>query len=180
MEIVNSAVKQRIKDSDKNLDSDTVDMISLAALKFNDLIHDLRSDYIFDVDSLTSFEGKTGPYILYTAVRLNSILNKLEINEEIDFRDNIILSKEERDLSLCLLDFERIINIAFENRATDVLASYTYNLCQVINVFYHNCPIISENVEEEQKQIRIKIVQKSLEILSKSIDLMGLKIPKEM
>ena len=180
MEIVNSAVKQRIKDSDKNLDSDTVDMISLAALKFNDLIHDLRSDYIFDVDALTSFEGKTGPYILYTAVRLNSILNKLEINEKIDFRDNIILSNEERDLSLCLLDFERIINIAFENRATDVLASYTYNLCQVINIFYHNCPIISENVEEEQKQIRIKIVQKSLEILSKSIDLMGLKIPKEM
>lgn len=180
MEIVNNAVKQRVKDSGKNLDSDTIDMISLAALKFNDLIHDLRSDYIFDVESLTSFEGKTGPYILYTAVRLNSILNKLKFDKNLEKKENIILSKEERDLILYLLDFERIINISFENRATDVLANYTYNLCQLINVFYHNCPIISENVSEEQKNIRIKIVQKSLEILSKSIELMGLKIPKEM
>ncbi|MDE6477889.1 MAG: arginine--tRNA ligase, partial [Alphaproteobacteria bacterium] len=76
IDAVNNAVDARVRESGKALDSDTVDMIALAALKFNDLVHDVRSDYIFDPDSVTSFEGRTGPYILYTAVRLNSVLKR--------------------------------------------------------------------------------------------------------
>ncbi len=71
-----NAVRKRVADAGKNLDDETIKQITLATVKFNDLLHDVRSDYVFDPASITSFEGRTGPYILYTAVRLNSVLNR--------------------------------------------------------------------------------------------------------
>ncbi|MBO7066262.1 MAG: arginine--tRNA ligase, partial [Alphaproteobacteria bacterium] len=78
LDLATAAVRERVAESGKDLDDETINSIALAAVKFNDLLHDVRSDYIFDPKSITSFEGRTGPYILYTAVRLNSILNKVQ------------------------------------------------------------------------------------------------------
>ncbi|MCL2538197.1 MAG: arginine--tRNA ligase [Alphaproteobacteria bacterium] len=174
------SVQKRVAESGKNLPDETIQAIALAALKFNDLMHDVKSDYIFDADAITSFEGRTGPYILYTAVRLNSILKRVGAHTCAQGVCNTPLQSDERNLLLTILDFNRIINTAFDRRATDMLANYTYDLCQSINTFYHNCPILRDDVDTATRAHRIAIVQKSLETLSIAIDLMGLKIPDEM
>ena len=175
--IVADSVRARVKESGKQLSDETIEMIALAALKFNDLMHDVKSDYIFDVDAVTSFEGRTGPYILYTAVRLNSILKKVG---NISASANCELLPEERDLLMFLLDFNRIIETAFEKRAPYILANYAYDLCKMINTFYHTCPIMRDDIPEDIKAQRLAIVNQSLHVLSQSIELMGLKIPEEM
>ncbi|MCL2758484.1 MAG: arginine--tRNA ligase [Alphaproteobacteria bacterium] len=178
IETVDAAARARVKESGKNLTEDTVKMIALAALKFNDLLHDTKSDYIFDADAVTQFEGRTGPYILYTAVRLNSVLKKA--NGAGQTKKTCCLSVDERLLSLAILDFDRAVGAAFDKRAPDVLANYTYDLCQTINTFYHNCPILRDDVPADVRAHRLGLVAAAVETLSTAIDLMGLKIPEEM
>ncbi|MBQ2005309.1 MAG: hypothetical protein II219_00670, partial [Alphaproteobacteria bacterium] len=161
----------------KNLDSDTISAIALSAVKFNDLLHDVRSDYIFDPSAVTSFEGRTGPYILYTAVRLNSVLKRATIEADPTYMP---MNIDERNLLIGILDFERTIHTAFENRATDLVANYAYDLCQLINTFYHNCPILREDVNQKTQAGRLHIATIARDTLAKTIDLMGMKIPSEM
>ena len=78
------------------------------------------------------------------------------------------------------MDFERTILSAYENRATDMIANYAYDLCQLINNFYHNCPILRDDISEDIKAGRLYIAKLALDTLSTAIDLMGLKIPREM
>ncbi len=177
IEMINNAVKKRVSESGKNLPPETIDSIALAALKFNDLMHDLRSDYVFDPDAVTSFEGRTGPYILYTAVRLNSVLKKAG---EIKAGPLVTLSDDERNLLIETLDFERTVQSAFDNRATDMIANYAYDLCQLINTFYHNCPILREDIDDKTRGQRLTVTQIARDTLATTIDLMGLKIPEEM
>ncbi|MBQ8294254.1 MAG: arginine--tRNA ligase [Alphaproteobacteria bacterium] len=177
IDAVNDAVNQRVIESGKNLDSDTINAIALAAVKFNDLLHDVRSDYIFDPSAVTSFEGRTGPYILYTAVRLNSVLKRAG---DVPNASRIPLSTDERNLLIGVLDFERIVHSAFENRATDLIANYAYDLCQLTNTFYHNCPILRDDVPSDIRAGRLHIAKIARDTLAQTIDLMGLKIPSEM
>ncbi|MCR5194387.1 MAG: arginine--tRNA ligase [Alphaproteobacteria bacterium] len=177
IEMVQSAARDRVTESGKELDQETIDSIALAALKFNDLSHDLRADYIFEPSQITSFEGRTGPYILYTAVRLKSILKRAG---EFNIPTNVTLEPDERNLLMALLDFERIIYTAFDNRATDLVANYTYDLCQLINTFYHNCPILRDDITPDVRATRLSVVKMSLNVLERLLDIMGLKIPNEM
>ena len=177
IEMINEAVQKRVAESGKNLTPETIDAIALAALKFNDLMHDLRSDYIFEPESVTSFEGRTGPYILYTAVRLNSVLKKAANVSDSNLKS---LSEDERNLLIETLDFERTVQSAFDNRATDLIPNYAYDLCQLINTFYHNCPILRDDIDEETRAQRLKITRIARDTLASAIDLMGLKIPEEM
>ena len=178
LDTVKEAVCERVKESGKNLDDDTINAIALAAVKFNDLVHDVKSDYIFDPSSITSFEGKTGPYILYTAVRLNSVLKRA--NLDISKQNNYTLTQEERNLLIEIMDFEKTILSAYENRATDMIANYAYDLCQLTNTFYHNCPMLRDDIPETMKAGRLYIAKMAFDTLSTAIDLMGLKIPSEM
>lgn len=178
IDIANDAVAARVAESGKKLDNETIKTIALAAVKFNDLIHDVKSDYIFDPSSITSFEGKTGPYILYTAVRLNSVLKRA--NATISKPEHFDLSDEERYLLIEIMDFEKTILSAYENRATDMIANYAYDLCQLINNFYHNCPILRDDIKPEIKAGRLYIAKLAFDTLATTIDLMGLKIPREM
>jgi arginyl-tRNA synthetase len=177
LDSANDAVMARIAESGKKLDQDTIQMIALAAVKFNDLLHDVRADYIFDPAQITSFEGRTGPYILYTAVRLNSVLRRAE---KFTTPANAKFESDERNLVMELLDFDRTVQSAFESRATDLVANYAYDLCQLVNTFYHNCPILREDVPAETRAMRLGLVQIAVDVLTKTLDLMGLKIPKEM
>ncbi len=177
IQIATDAVRARASENNKELDDDTIDTIAIAALKFNDLIHDLRSDYIFDPDSVTSFEGKTGPYVLYTAVRLNSVLKRATSTPKLN---NHILSPDERNLLMAIMDFDRTIQSAYENRATDMIANYAYNLCQLINAFYHSCPILRDDIDDNTKQSRLYITKIARDTLVTATDLMGLKTPDKM
>ena len=172
------AVRKRVTDAGKVLQDDTIDAIALAAVKFNDLLHDVRADYVFDPNQITSFEGRTGPYVLYTAVRLNSVLKRA--GDTPDAATTTTLTPDERNLLIETLDFERTVQSAFDNRATDMIANYAYDLCQLVNAFYHNCPILRDDVDNETRAKRIKITQIARDTLATTIDLMGLKIPEEM
>ena len=178
LDMVNDAVRTRVADAGKELDDDTIASIALAAVKFNDLLHDVRSDYIFDPNQITSFEGRTGPYILYTAVRLNSVLKRAGDTFDVDTAKT--LTDDERNLLVETLDFERTVQSAFDNRATDMIANYAYDLCQLANSFYHNCPILRDDVDEVTRGHRLKIARIARDTLATAIDLMGLKIPDEM
>ena len=177
LDIANNAVRARIAESDKQLDDNTIETIGLAAVKFNDLIHDVKSDYIFDPDSVTSFEGRTGPYVLYTAVRLNSVLKRATKQPKLHY---IAISADERNLLLAIMDFDRTIQSAYENRATDMIANYAYNLCQLINAFYHTCPILRDDIDEQSQENRLYITKLARDTLTTATDLMGLKIPEKM
>lgn len=178
LDIANDAVRERVAESGKKLDDETIKTIALAAVKFNDLVHDVKSDYIFEPTSVTSFEGKTGPYILYTAVRLNSVLKRA--TGKIVLPNGYTLTSEERNLLIEIMDFEHTVLSAYENRATDMIANYTYDLCQLINNFYHNCPILRDDIDDKTKAGRLYIAKMAFDTLATAIDLMGLKIPNEM
>lgn len=180
VDMVADSVRARAEESGKKLSDETVEMIALAALKFNDLMHDVKSDYVFDVDSVTQFEGRTGPYILYTAVRLNAVTNKASDSGVIASADRAELEPAERNLLLRLMDFERVLENAFARRATDLLANYTYDLAQDINTFYHHCPILREDVPSDVRATRLYIVNMARETLLRAIDLMGLRVPETM
>lgn len=177
IDAVNQAVHARVAESGKNLDADTISAIALSAVKFNDLMHDVRSDYIFDPNAVTSFEGRTGPYILYTAVRLNSVLKRANEAGDATYMPMTI---DERNLLIGIMDFERIVHTAFDNRATDLVANYAYDLCQLINTFYHNCPILRDDIDAKTRARRLHIAKVARDTLAMTIDLMGLKIPSEM
>lgn len=177
IDAVNVAVNDRVAESGKTLSPETINAIALSAVKFNDLMHDVRSDYIFDPASVTSFEGRTGPYILYTAVRLNSVLKRANTDANPTYMP---MCADERNLLVGILDFERTVHSAFENRATDMIANYAYDLCQLINTFYHNCPILRDDVPSDIRAGRLHITQIARDTLAQTIDLMGLVIPTEM
>jgi len=179
LDMANDAVRERVAESGKELDDETIQSIALAAVKFNDLLHDVRSDYVFDPSAITSFEGRTGPYILYTAVRLNSILNKVQ-GTEYKTQKEYKLNADERNLLIQIMDFERTILSAFDNRATDLIANYAYDLAQLVNTFYHNCPIMRDDIDDETRAGRLHIVRVARDTLACAIDLMGLKVPNEM
>lgn len=180
VDMVAESVRRRAQESGKELPEETVEMIALAALKFNDLMHDVRADYVFDIDSVTQFEGRTGPYILYTAVRLNSVVKKAAAMGIVANAGNDALQPEERNLLLRIMDFTRVIENAFARRATDLLANYTYDLCQDINTFYHHCPILRDDVDAATKQSRLHLVNMAQKTLLAAIDLMGLRVPDAM
>jgi arginyl-tRNA synthetase len=109
---------------------------------------------------------------------LNSVLKKA--NTQKNNSKLVELSPDERNLLIGILDFERTVQGAFDNRATDILANYAYDLCQLVNTFYHNCPILRDDVDEQIREQRLQIVQIAFNTLATVIDLMGLKIPDEM
>ncbi len=180
LDMVADSVRARAAESGKELSEETVEMIALAALKFNDLMHDVKLDYVFDVDSVTQFEGRTGPYILYTAVRLNAVVKKAQDMGVLPSADIKTLQSEERNLLLRVMDFDRILENAFARRATDLLANYAYDLAQDINTFYHHCPILRDDVSMDVKQGRLHIVDVARDTLLRAIDLMGLRVPESM
>ncbi|MBP5485658.1 MAG: arginine--tRNA ligase [Alphaproteobacteria bacterium] len=177
LDIANDAVHARIAEFDKKLDENTIQIIALAAVKFNDLLHDVKSDYIFEPSQITSFEGRTGPYILYTAVRLNSVLRRAG---NFDTPQMTTMGADERNLVMELLDFDRTVQSAFDLRATDLVANYAYDVCQLVNTFYHNCPILRDDVDAETRNMRLGLIKIAVDVLGKTLDLMGLKIPAEM
>ena len=140
-------------------------------------MHDVKSDYVFDTSAITSFEGRTGPYVLYTAVRLNSVLNRATIEPKITDTN---INEDERNLLLTVMDFDRTIQTACENRATDMIANYTYNLCQLINSFYHTSPILRDDMDVNTQQTRLYIAKLARDTLITATELMGLQIPEKM
>lgn len=156
--------------------------VGLAALKYGDLSNQVSKDYIFDIDRFTSFEGDTGPYILYTIVRIKSILNKLaEQNNQINGDLRVLPSDapEEQALRLELTKFGEMIGTAYEELAPHRICSYIYDLSNAFNSFYHNTKIIAEEDLAKQNSW-IALITLVRDILLTCIGLLGFEAPERM
>lgn len=159
----------------------TAKMVALAAIKYGDLSNQASKDYIFDIDRFTSFEGNTGPYILYTIVRIKSILNKYHClgKDESGAVIEAAHSKSEKDLMLELSKFNAVMESAFEETAPHKICSYIYDLANAFNSFYHGTKIMSEENETVQKSY-IRLLELTKSVLETCIEVLGFSAPERM
>ena len=178
-EMFNKIVENRsVRDKDAK---DTAKIVGLAAIKYGDLSNQATKDYIFDVDRFTSFEGNTGPYILYTIVRIKSILNRyVEEGGNLEAGELLKASNgSEKNLMLQLSGFGSMIESAFEEKAPHKICAYIYEVSNAFNSFYHETKILSEE-NQAQKESYIRLLLLTKRVLETSIDLLGFEAPDKM
>ena len=182
---INEAVYERIM-SNRQMDEEeareVAGKVGLAAIKYGDLSNQASKDYVFDVDRFTSFEGNTGPYILYSIVRIKSVLAKYqEAGHNIADADTIIAPtvKSETDLMLELLKFGDVIVQAYKDNAPHKICQSIYEMADAFNRVYHENKIMGEENEERQKSL-IALLVLVKNVLEKCIDLLGFDAPEKM
>lgn len=176
----NQKAKENLEISEEEA-KETAKMIALAAIKYGDLSNQASKDYIFDIDRFTSFEGNTGPYILYTIVRIKSILNKYHSmgKDESGAVIEAAHSASEKNLMLALSGFGAMMENAYEETAPHKICSYIYELANAFNSFYHETKIMSEENEQIQKSY-IRLLELTKSVLETCIDLLGFQAPERM
>lgn len=159
----------------------TAKLIALAALKYGDLSNQASKDYVFDLDRFTSFEGDTGPYILYTIVRIKSILNKYKEQggnpDAAELMDAV--SASEKDLMMQLAGFKSTMESAGAELAPHKICAYIYDLANAFNRFYHETRILAEE-DEKRKEGLIALLVLTREIMETCIDVLGFSAPDRM
>lgn len=160
---------------------DIVRIVGLAALKYGDLSNQASKDYIFDIDRFTSFEGNTGPYILYTIVRIKSIINKyIENGGSCDgLKVLAAAGKSEKTLELALLKFNDVINAAHMEYAPHKICQYIYEVSDAFNGFYHDTKILTQE-NEKQKESYIALISLTRQVLETCVDMLGIEVPERM
>ncbi len=159
----------------------TAKTVGLSALRYGDLSNQASKDYIFDVDRFTSFEGNTGPYILYTIVRIKSILNKYQESGGVlcGLRIREGFEAAEKALMLEAAKYNEVMETAFEELAPHKICAYIYDLSNAFNRFYHETKILSEE-DGEKKKSYIALLALVKEILESCIDVLGFEAPERM
>ncbi len=182
---IGDAVYDRIMEN-RNMDEhearEIAAKIGLSALKYGDLSNQASKDYVFDVDRFISFEGNTGPYILYVIVRIKSVLAKYkEMGGDIKKSMKILpaAGKSETDIYLCLSKFQDCIMSAYKDNAPHKICQYIYELSNAFNSFYHDNKILSEE-NEERKESFLALLMLVKDILEQCIDLLGFEAPEKM
>lgn len=180
---VTEQVEQKMadRDMDESVRKETAGKIALAAIKYGDLSNQAAKDYVFDVERFTSFEGNTGPYILYTIVRIKSLMAKVE-SENIVLSDDGILpasGKTETDVMLALSRWKETVEAAFAEQAPHKLCQFVYELSDAYNKFYHENKIIA-NEDVKVRDSWIKLSRLTGKVLEEAIGLLGLEAPERM
>lgn len=159
----------------------TAKIVGLAAIKYGDLSNQPAKDYVFDVDRFTSFEGDTGPYILYTIVRIKSILAKYA-NQGGAVEAAVlqpVQNDSEKALVMELTKFNAIMEAAFEECAPNKVCAYIYDLANQFNRFYHETPILNEE-DAAKKEGWIALLALARDVLECCIDVLGFEAPERM
>ncbi len=160
---------------------ETARKIGLSAIKYGDLSNQASKDYVFDIDRFTSFEGNTGPYILYTIVRIKSILNKYQAQGG-DLTKGRIPAAEndsQKTLELTLARFNGALENAFDELAPHKVCAYIYELANAFNKFYHETKILGEENEEKRADL-VAVLQLTKRVLETCIDVLGFEAPERM
>ena len=185
IEMVRAKARARLQEVDAAQDygeaerEEIARLVGLSALKFADLVNHRSKDYVFDLERFSSFEGRTGPYLLYTAVRTKSILRRAA---EQGLEAGKILpaaGAEERELALKLAEMPDVVSYAYETRAPNHLADYVYNLAISFNRFYREHHILSEE-DAAQQGSWLALSDYSLRQMELVLSLMGIEVPERM
>lgn len=174
--------KMTERDMDKDEISETASKIALAAVKYGDLSNQASKDYIFDMERFISFEGNTGPYILYTIVRIKSLLAKVQregivIDEAMPIAPSC--SQTETDVMLSLCKWQDTVNTAYEELAPHKICQFVYELSDAFNKFYHENRIVN-NEDEKLRGSYIKLSKLVGDVLETAVRLLGLEAPERM
>ena len=160
---------------------ETAKVVGLAAVKYGDLSNQASKDYIFDIDRFTSFEGDTGPYILYTIVRIKSILSKYA--EQGGALTDVVIQEavndSEKSLMLELAKFNTMMEVAYEELAPHRVCAYIYDIANAFNHFYHETKILTEE-DTQKKSGWIALLALTRDVLEVCIDLLGFSAPERM
>ena len=159
----------------------TAKVVGMSAIKYGDLSNQASKDYVFDVDRFTSFEGNTGPYILYTIVRIKSILNKYQAEgKALDgLQIEAAHNDSEKALMLEALKYNEVIENAFEEMAPHKICAFIYDLANAFNRFYHETKILAEENESVQKSY-VALLVLTKQVLESCIDVLGFEAPERM
>ena len=187
---INEAVYQKMMENRTVSEEEarrTAEVIGLSAIKYGDLSNQAAKDYVFDVDRFTAFEGNTGPYILYTIVRIKSILKRYEQEHPQGIPEAVIsaetigesVSASEKALMLQLARFGEMIVQAYEELAVHRICAYMYELANALNSFYHETRILAEE-DETRKSGYIALICLVKKVLETCIDLLGFEAPDRM
>jgi arginyl-tRNA synthetase len=156
----------------------TAHKVAVAALKFADLQNFRGTSYVFDLDRFTSFEGKTGPYLLYQAVRIKSLMRKAQ-DEAAEAGKIVIGEPAERDLALVLDAFDHALFEAYDKRAPNFIAEHTYRVAQAFSKFYSACPVLAAP-DEPTRASRLGLAAVTLRQMEAALTLLGIEAPDRM
>ena len=185
MEIMNNAARDRLDSSGIGADFDAEERneiarkIGLAALKFADLRNQRMTNYIFDPERFTAFEGKTGPYLLYAAVRIKSILRKA-VDLKVESGEIAVEAATEKELVISLDAYARAIELAADKYAPHILCEHVHRVAQSFSRFYADCPILADDVPSEVKASRLSLAKAALAQLEHGLDLLAIEAPDRM
>ena len=184
IEEINEEMYRKITDNrqvDEQEARKTAQVVALSAIKYGDLSNQASKDYIFDMDKFTSFEGDTGPYILYTIVRIKSILSKIR-EQDGEFKEGTIreaASEAEKALMMSLAGFPAMMAGAYEETAPHKVCASIYELANAFNRFYHETRIVAEQ-DQEKKAGWVALLILTRDILEACIDVLGFSAPERM
>ena len=181
---INEEMYNKIRDNQNMTDEEarkTAKIVALSAVKYGDLSNQASKDYIFDIERFTSFEGNTGPYILYTIVRIKSILNKYKDAGKSADGAKILPphSEDEKALMLEISRFNAMMENAFEETAPHKVCAYIYDVANAFNHFYHNTKIMAEEDVTLQASY-IRLLELTKRVLETCIDVLGFSAPDKM
>ncbi|MEM9988198.1 MAG: DALR anticodon-binding domain-containing protein, partial [Pseudomonadota bacterium] len=149
----------------------------IAALKFADLSNPRMSDYIFDPEKFVTFEGKTGPYLLYATVRIKSVLTKA--GEDGEGHPFLLEAQEEKELALALAAYPETVKSAYEKRLPHILCDHAYRLGQSFSKFYAQCRI-GDEANASLRQSRLRLAKITYDQLIAVLDILGIEVPDRM
>ena len=183
---INDEMFRKIKESRETSDEEaaaTAQVVGLAALKYGDLSNQASKDYIFDIDRFTSSEGDTGPYILYTIVRIKSILAKYAENggdvQAVSADIKAPVNDSEKQLMMALAKYNASVEAACDEYAPHKICAYIYDLANAFNHFYHETKILAEE-DTSKKAGWIALLTLTRDVLETAIDLLGFAAPERM
>jgi arginyl-tRNA synthetase len=177
-ELVNYSMKEvekRFKDLESTEVYDRALAISIASLKYSMLKQDTNKNLVFDPKKSLSFEGDTGPYLLYSYARALSILKKAEYHQRRKFEIEKI-SDSEKKLIVELGNFPEIVKSASKTLSPNLIANYSFQLAKTFSEFYHNCQVIGS----EEEKFRLKLVDCFSQTIKNSLHLLGIPVIPEM
>ncbi|CAM3715372.1 arginine--tRNA ligase [Litorimonas haliclonae] len=185
IKIMNEAAETRIEESGIGAEFESSERkeiarkIGLAALKFADLQNQRLTNYVFDPERFTAFEGKTGPYLLYAVVRIKSILRRAK-DEGVSPGRVKISDPTEAQLLLALDAFGRAVTASAEKYAPHILCDHIYRVAQSFSRFYSECPILAEDIPDDVKTSRLALAELTLRQLEKGLTILGIETPERM
>lgn len=183
--IMNDAASKRLEESGIGVDFDTAERteiarkVGLAALKFADLQNQRLTNYVFDPERFTAFEGKTGPYLLYAVVRIKSILRKAK-TQDAKLGKIVVTQLAEQQLVLALDAFGRAVKVSAEKYSPHILCDHIYKVAQAFSRFYTDCPILVEDTSADVRASRLALAALTLRQLEMGLNILGIEAPDRM